>query len=278
MPPEQAHFYSRPDVYGIELIHAVYVRHRFARHAHEHYVIGMIERGLQTFSYRGEKHGTASSGIILLNPDEPHTGEAATQAGFTYKALYPTTELMARVLEEGGAYSRQLPFFPSPVIYDPSLSQRLLALHAALVRPQNSLEGESLMLGVLSQLIRHHADIGLPEAPMGQERAAVRRVRHYIQAHYAQNISLAELAQEVAFSPYYLARVFKAEVGVPPHVYLETVRIRQAQRLLAGGYPLGQVALQTGFAHQSHFTNRFKRFVGVSPAQYAKKGKITQEF
>lgn len=278
MPPEQAQFYSRPDVYGLELIHAVYVRHRFARHAHEHYVIGMIESGLQTFSYRGEKHGTASSGIILLNPEEPHTGESATQAGFTYKALYPTTQLMRQVLAEVGGPTAQLPLFAAPVIYDVDLSQRLLALHAALIRPQNSLEGETLLLGFLTRLIGRHAHWGLSETAIGQERVAIRQVKQYLQIHYARNISLAELAHLVSFSPYYLARTFRAEVGMPPHVYLETVRIYHAKRLLALGHPTAQVAFQTGFAHQSHFTNRFKRFVGVGPAQYAKQGKITQSF
>ncbi len=106
---------------------------------------------------------------------------------------------------------------------------------------------------------------------------AIQRVRDYIEAHYDQNISLTELAQFASFSPFYLARVFKAELGIPPHAYLESVRIRHAQQLLALGQPLAEVAYSTGFAHQSHFTNRFRRFVGVTPAQYAKQSKIVQD-
>jgi len=59
---------------------------------------------------------------------------------------------------------------------------------------------------------------------------------------------------------------------MPPHAYLESVRIRHAQALLTAGVPLVQVALDSGFSSQSHLTNRFKRVLGVTPGQYAQRG------
>ena len=47
---EWAHLYSRPDVYGLEFLHANFVRHRYPRHVHDFYVVGIIEAGRQTFS------------------------------------------------------------------------------------------------------------------------------------------------------------------------------------------------------------------------------------
>lgn len=268
---EEANFYSRPDVYGLQFLHAQYVNHKFARHVHDYFVLGIIEGGLQTFSYRGARHGTATSGIILLNPDEPHTGEAATPAGFMYKALYPSAELMQSIAAEITPRRRPIPYFSAPVIYDRDLAQRLLNLHYALVNSNTTLEGEVNVLNVLAPLIARYADIRVAAPAIGDERVAIRRIREYIEAHYDENISLAELAHLVSFSPFHLARVFRAQMGIPPHAYLESIRIRQAQRLLALGQPLAEVANATGFTDQSHFTNRFKRFMGVTPAQYAKQ-------
>jgi AraC-like DNA-binding protein len=62
---------------------------------------------------------------------------------------------------------------------------------------------------------------------------------------------MAELAEHVSLSPYYLLRVFHAEVGMPPYTYLESVRIRQAQRLIQAGKPLAEVAVEVGFSSQS---------------------------
>lgn len=71
-------------------------------------------------------------------------------------------------------------------------------------------------------------------------------------------------------NPFYLVRVFRKELGLPPHEFLTQVRVEQARRLLAGACPVAQVALETGFVDQSHLTNRFKRIVGVTPKQFAK--------
>src|SRR5260221_10218950 len=143
---DKAQVYARPDVYGIEFIHARFITHRLARHVHDYFVLGIIETGLQTFSYRGAKYATATQGIIVLNPDEPHTGEPATPDGFTYKALYPSAELMREVVTQISGKPKQIPFFAAPVIYDSDLAQRLLRFHKTLLGPNSALEGESGVL------------------------------------------------------------------------------------------------------------------------------------
>ncbi len=258
---EWVQFHKRSDVYGIEFIHANFIKHRFSRHVHDYFVFGIIESGLQTFNYRGAKHRTAQSGIIILNPDEPHTGEAASPAGFGYKAMYPSANLLRSITADITGKSESLPFFAQPVVYDQQAANKLLGLHRALVAaPTDTLRAEITFLDVLATLISRYADYRYNPVRARRERAAVQRVREYI-----------------AFSPYYLARAFSAEVGLPPHAYLESVRIRHAQQLLALGVPIAEVALETGFPHQSHFTTRFRRLVGVTPGQYVKESKIAQD-
>jgi AraC-like DNA-binding protein len=274
---EWSEYHQRPDVYGIEFIHASFVKHRFARHVHEYYVVGFIEDGLQTFSLRASKYATSTRGIIALNPDEPHTGEAATADGFTYKALYPSAHLLQSIAVEITGRQGATPAFRLPVIDDPELAQRVVLLHHSLRQPNMTMAGETNFLQVFAQMILRYADARYVLEKLGREQTATERVRAHLEEHYAENVSLRELATLVAFSPYYLARVFTAAVGIPPHAYLESVRIRHAQRLLALGFAPGEVAARTGFPHQSHFTNRFKRLVGVPPGQYARERKITQD-
>jgi AraC-like DNA-binding protein len=56
---------------------------------------------------------------------------------------------------------------------------------------------------------------------------------------------------------------------MPPHTYLENVRIRQVQRLIEAGKPMAEIAAEVGFSSQSHLINRFKQIIGVTPGQYA---------
>ena len=78
-------------------------------------------------------------------------------------------------------------------------------------------------------------------------------------------------------SPYHFVRSFSAEVGMPPHVYQLRRRIAAAKRLLTGGATIADVAAATGFADQSHLTNRFKAVVGVTPGAFRKKSKNLQD-
>src|SRR6185503_13550867 len=121
----------------------------------------------------------------------------------------------------------------------------------------------------LVQLIKRYADPRFNAQRPGKVQKAIQRARRFIDERFAQGISLTQLAAHVSLSPYYLLRAFRAEVGMPPHAYLESVRIRHAQRLIEEGKPLAAVAAEVGFSSQSHLTNRFKQLIGVTPGQYA---------
>jgi AraC-like DNA-binding protein len=260
---------------NVELLHALYMTHAYPRHVHDYYVICFIEKGIQSFSHRGTKYITPPGGLIVLNPDEPHTGEPATRRGFEYRAIYPTVGHMQQALAELTGRPQDIPFFPQVRFDDPELTGWLHDLHLALTSDASPLERESRFLWALTQLISRYADVRPFERALGREPGAVRQACDYIDAHYAQGVTLTELAAHVGLSAYYFLRVFRQEIAIPPHAYLESVRIRQAQHRLSLGLPPAQVAYEVGFSDQSHFTHRFKRFIGVTPGQYAqlvKKG------
>jgi AraC-like DNA-binding protein len=78
-------------------------------------------------------------------------------------------------------------------------------------------------------------------------------------------------------SPFYFARAFQSETGLPPHVYLENERIRRVRAFLDRGEPLGCAAVMAGYSDQSHLTRRFKRFLGITPGQYVRQAGIRRD-
>jgi AraC-like DNA-binding protein len=277
MSGESARLWSVPKVENLRLMRATYITYAFSRHVHDYFAIGVIERGVQTFSYRREQHVTLPRGLFLVNPDEPHDGEAATEAGFTYRVIYPEADLMRRVAAEISARDLGVPFFSGAVIDDPALYHAFLRLHVSLEDDTSALEGQSRLLTVLAALITRYADSPLRARTSGHERREVARARDYLEARYADDVTLAELGAASGLSPYDLVRVFHREIGLPPHAYLASVRVRRAQDMLAAGQPIADVAYATGFSSQSHLTNTFKRFIGVTPSQYAHQRKILQD-
>ncbi len=275
-PCEKAKFWIAGDLGGLELLRATYVTHSFSRHTHERFAIAVIEAGAEAFWYRGATQVAPPGSIALVNPGEPHTGHAAGEEGWSYRVFYPEAGLLSRAARLAGA-RREVPFFPEPVIQDPLVAALLGGAHEVLERSSSALERESRLLWALSQLISRHAERRPEPQPARRERAAVRRAREYLRDRYRENVSLEELSGAVNLSPFHLLRVFREEVGLPPHAYLIGVRIRRARELLAAGCPVGRAAAETGFADQSHLSHQFKRKFGYTPGQYARNSKNLQD-
>ncbi len=255
----------------VELLQAFYVHHAYPRHIHDYYVICLVEQGLQSFTHHGEKHFTPPGGVILINPGAVHTGEAADERGFQMRCLYPTTSHMQTAVFELTGRHQELPFFKNVRVDHRWARNSVLTLHEALAQGASALECESRFTWTLIQLIKRYADLRFSEHRLGKEQKAVEQARRYIDEGFAQGISLSQLAAHVSLSPYYLLRAFRSEVGMPPHAYLESVRIQHAQRLIEAGKPLAEVAAEVGFSSQSHLTTRFKQIIGVTPGQYAQQ-------
>jgi AraC-like DNA-binding protein len=216
--------------------------------------------------------------MFLVNPGEPHTGEASTPTGYVYRTLYPRTDLLARVTEDigGGA---AIPFFKEAVLDDPLLRGLLSRFHRCVAEGSSTVEQEARLLDSLARLVTRHADLHVGPRPPAKERPAVRKAREYLETHFADDPSLSTLAALVSLSPYYFARAFARETGLPPHGYLEGVRIRKARERLDRGDSIAATALAVGYSDQSHLTRRFKCFLGVTPGQYPRetRGKIRQD-
>ncbi len=278
-PIDQGITWSIPQMYNLRFMRAQYVQHAFKPHAHDYYVLGIIEAGLQSFTYKPFTHKreeiiTSPGHLILINPGEIHTGEAAIKHGFTYRALYPTIDLMDMITREFNIKNKVNPTFRGGITYDRELFQRALNLHRLSENPITVLELEERLTQFFVDLIQRHADDVFTVRDYKTVHQAIHQVRDYLEAHYADNISLSDLSQLTHISPYHLARMFRRYTGIPPHKYLENVRIRQAERLLGQEMPIVDTAMATGFSSQSHLTRTFKKFIGTTPGEFVKQRKI----
>ncbi len=275
LSPDQAQIWAVEHLDQLQMLRATIVRYAFKRHTHDYYVIGLVEQGVQRFCLERNTLYTPPAGLIVIHPGEPHTGEAATDGGFHYRALYPSVEMMTDIASEVLDRPVGMPYFGHSVIHDQALFDAFHHLHAACERaayeraPLSILEQETRYRWTLAQLILRHAIRTSEPRRLHRASGDVRRVKDYLETCYADPIRLDDLAGLVYRSKYHLLRLFRDQVGVPPHVYLENVRIRHAQRLLRQRASIAEVALLTGFSSQSHLTTTFKHVIGVTPKQYA---------
>lgn len=127
---------------------------------------------------------------------------------------------------------------------------------------------EGAALQVLGMLARQADQDSVP-VKGGLALWAERRVRDYLEANYARDTSLAELAALVGLSPYHFTRMFKQSTGVPPYAYLRAIRVERAQHLLAtSSLPVIEIALAVGYDTPQAFARMFRAEAGTSPSQW----------
>ena len=100
-------------------------------------------------------------------------------------------------------------------------------------------------------------------------------VMEYIKNHYAERITLDELAELEHISTSYLSRKFKERTGMSVITYINDLRIDWSkQYLMASALDINEISYQVGFESPKYFHRVFKKLVGESPASFRRKFKI----
>lgn len=105
--------------------------------------------------------------------------------------------------------------------------------------------------------------------PAEDER--MKKILSYIQEHYQEKLTAAELAREVHVSERECYRLFQNNLGITPGEYIVSIRLQEAQELLRySDKSILEIALETGFGTSSYFCKIFKLHHHITPNQYRK--------
>lgn len=111
-----------------------------------------------------------------------------------------------------------------------------------------------------------------------QENPLVKAAKAYITEHYAENISLADVADRLGISQGYLSTMLKSSLGLGFVEYLHQLRIEHACCYLEQNYFKNyEIAYKVGFQDEKYFSKIFKKVKGVSPKEYRRRGSSLHE-
>lgn len=195
--------------------------------------------------------------------------------GDTYRPtlhIYLKQELIVQVAETSDLNSDRIDLatcFSKP---DPQLTQIAMLLLAELKSDgiMGQLYVESLTQILVIHLLRHYSTLTRTITSQNRNltRVQLQEAIDYIHTHLDRDLSLVELASVINISPTYFASLFKQAIGIPPHQYVIQQRVEQAKLMLSKtDLAIADIALQVGFSSQSHLTQQFKRFTGMTPKQ-----------
>ncbi len=256
------HYYGRVarcrDVAGLILTETVYPAGVVPRHSHENAYFCLVRAGAYTERFGGRTRSCGPLTLAYHPAEEVHSEEihGPEVRSFNIELGPGWRQRLARL---GGRLDAPADFTGT------GLADLACRLQREFVEPDDvsPLAVEGLALEILAGAAR------LAAPPQPAPPGWLERAREALRARFAESVSLAELGREAGVHPVYLASAFRRHCRCSVGEYVRRLRVEFARRRLAASDdPLAVIALEAGFADQSHFTRTFKRHTGRTPAEY----------
>lgn len=214
--------------------------------------------------------GSAVHGDIDIIPAGTSARWEMHDANDTALIVSLPTPLLDAVTEEYGHDSRRVEIRNRFQVRDPQLESICWALKTEMEAgfPTGRLYSDSLGVSAASRLITFHSSIAAPASPRSDALSGrrLKQTLSYIEEHLDENLSLARVAAIAGLSTSHFNSLFRASIGLPLHQYVIQRRVEQAKVLLRRGkLSVTEVALATGFSHQSHLARHMRRVAGLAP-------------
>jgi AraC family transcriptional regulator len=234
-------------------------------HSHDSSILYLVLNGGFKETYDRKTRIGSPSMLILSPAGERHVDTWFNDGGSCFSIEFPVH------------WNRFSPDEPSPLERSRDFAAgEIVRLAWRLYREfQNTdlavaLAIEGLTLEILAKVARDGSD--LPKQPGWLPRAT-----DFLHDHFRRNLSLSEVAGCVGIHPTHLARVFRRHYHCTVGDYVRHLRLGEAREALTQSRrPLSDIALMAGYSDQSHFSIAFKRYAGMSPAEYRRLSGSTR--
>ncbi len=230
---------------------------RWAPHTHWRAFFALLIRGRYVEALGRTQQSIAYAPLDLgFHPESTRHTDRIAADGTRFFLIELDESWVRRVRDAGGTQALE------PRICDGRNNRLALRLYREFRAGDSvSLESEGLVLEILAGL--------LPRGTARPRPSWIAAVLDWMRSEYPRKLSLTELAREMGLHPVYLSRAFRDHVGRSVSECLTEARVRYAVRRLADPEAsLAEIALDAGFADQSHFTRVFKRETGMTPGAY----------
>lgn len=251
---------------------------REEKHAHREIEIDYILYGAVELLLSGDSFHMKKGDIILINSNKLHWWQHAEDC------------LICRILISDRMIKKTLgrhsaSFWCNSVTNSAKDVDRLRVVLNSLIKKYRaagkrgsfSLECQKYLL--LESLTENFL-VETREVGRGVEDQRIQKALEYINEHYAEHMSLAEIAETLYLSEPYLSRLFKSMAGMNFRDYLSRIRLNNAvENLLYTGKSITDISMECGFENPSSFNKLFKKNYKCSPSEYKKqiKKKIAEE-
>ncbi len=246
-------------------------------HVHDCCEVLLCLSGGNSFLIDGSVYTVEPGDLFILNHFEPHKITADPEKIFARFVLQIHPEYLYANSTEESDLSRCFYTRGGDISHKISLTDEEIAkLQSLLItfRKDNGFGDDIIKKSAINNFLVLVNQFFLKQATKANtakcEGETIRNTISYINAHFAEPLTLEMLAKNSFVSVNQLCKIFKNYFGTTVAKYIVSKRISEAKKLLSSGKSVSDTALLCGFSDYANFIRVFKKFVGISPGKYAK--------
>lgn len=239
-------------------------------HTHHFTELFYVISGKGAFYIEGETIPVKPNDLIIINPHIEHTEKTMTNDPMEY-LVFGVDGLAFSFHSSPDSVKKNYSYYNYTSINNQLIDfAQLMLKEFREKKPGFDTICQSMLQAFLVYISREQKLSVISDSALqiSKECALAKR---YIDANYAQNITLDTLAEITHINKYYLAHSFASCIGQSPINYLTSKRLQASTELLINtNHSIAQIASSTGFSSQSYFSQFFKKSVGMTPQSYRK--------
>ncbi|MBE1444462.1 AraC family transcriptional regulator [Paenibacillus sp. OAS669] len=252
-------------------------------HYHDFYEIYYLFGGERYYYLENHIYHVTKGSVVFVNKNDIHkTLEGG--AGHDRAVLYFTDRFLSRfqpdqlnlLLSPFRSSSKVISFNNQQQSYIENLLFQMKKEYMDTMLPGRAEFFEALLVQLLlyTSRICMESDQITPKPMDGK----MTEIIGYCNEHYRKPLTLESVSSRFFISPYYFSRLFKRTTGFHFPEYINTLRIREAQRILREDHgKMIEVAEQVGYSSITHFNRTFKQVTGMAPMTYKKMIQASPE-
>lgn len=240
---------------------------------HDYVLVHTIISGKGVFRWKGSEYELTAGDTFVIFEEDLFEYQADGDDPWTYKWVafrgYASSQLLSEVgLTPEHPVIAGASGFGALVLYD-RLQAVLAGSGSAAVTDMEASGWLRLLLGEFARL-QPHRTRPAPHSSAAAKRQVDQAAR-WLQTHYAEQVSIQELARSLGYHRTHLSKLFRLHTGLSPMQYLQQLRLKKSADLLKTDLTIEQVAGSSGFADPLYFSRQFKSSFGLSPSAYRHK-------
>jgi len=248
-----------------------------SNHYHDAYEIYYLVSGERRYFIKDRTYHIITGDLVIINTNELHK---TNQAGspFHERIMLNFKKEFLKGWDESNTFLSIFNRGVNVLRLDPLQQSRIHELLLKIINEcENQHEGfmeysKALLMELLIQIFRYLQQT--PRIIQDQSSETLEKifeVVRYLNDHYHEHLTLKTIKDRFFISPYHFSRTFKKITGFNFIEYLNSVRTREAQKLLKESkLSITEISAKVGFDNLTHFGRVFKKIAGVSPSYYRK--------